>query len=190
MNDFTMFGKTGLEAAAGESTSNEKAGTVLSMDGKGINDAHAEDESIDESDTLQSTGIGTGAAAVVCAALGLLSLTGVWLAPILADRQRLIGQINGSAQSLDQQIEQIFGAAWHTTALVNGAFALAAVLLAAFVLIRARDTAPWVRMAVWGGLALGVLGLLIAGATYFDVIVALPEAPPAPVPAPSPKPSG
>ncbi|MCX4515747.1 hypothetical protein OHA27_36905 [Streptomyces sp. NBC_01619] len=184
MNDFPIFGKAGLEAVADEFPENNMRGTVLSEDGKGADGVHAADESVPP----QTTGIMAGAAAVVCAGLGLVSLTGVWLAPVLADRQRLIGQINGSTQGMEQQIEQIFGAAWHTTAVVNGAFAIAAILLAAFVLIGAKSAAPWVRMAVWGGLALGVLGLLIASGTWFDLFGDLPQVPPAPTPAP--KPSG
>ncbi|MGW3242198.1 hypothetical protein [Streptomyces sp. NPDC001070] len=116
-----------------------------------------------------------GAAAVVGAALALASLTGTWLGTVLAERRQLIGQINASSGSAAQQIEQIYGAPWHTTAAVNGGCALVALVVVAAVLLAARGAAPWVRAVAWGGLALGVLGLFVAGGMWLDLLGGLPS---------------
>ncbi|MFD0007896.1 hypothetical protein ACFVJ4_36545 [Streptomyces sp. NPDC127178] len=169
------------EAAAGNPTENEMS--VSFEDGDEITDAaQANEESAGEPATGRRTGTAVGAAAVVCVGLGLASITGTWVGTVLSERQRLIGQINSSTDGPAQQIERIFGATWHTIAAVNGAFALAAVLLAAVVLIGARSAVPWVRIAAWGGLALGVLGLLIAGGIWFDLFIGLPQVPAMPQP--------
>ncbi|MFJ9821116.1 hypothetical protein ACIRU3_38855 [Streptomyces sp. NPDC101151] len=209
MNHFAIFSKAGSRTAAGEPTENEVADTVTSQDHEvtddeqdeaqdgvqdeahdGIQDeaqdgiqeeAQAEDGPAGEPDTAPSTGIAAGVAAVVCAGLGVASLTGTWVGTVLSQRQQLDGQIHSSSASPAQQIKQIYGAAWHTVAAVNGAFALAAVLLAALVVIGAKGAAPWVRVVAWGGLALGVLGLLIAGGMWFDLFAGLPQVPAAPV---------
>ncbi|WP_431960713.1 hypothetical protein [Actinacidiphila sp. bgisy160] len=126
-------------------------------------------------------GVVPGAAAVVGAALGLASLTGTWLGTVLAERRQLVGQINASSGSAAQQIEQIYGAPWHTTAAVNGVCALACLVVLGAVLLAGRNAAPWVRGVAWGGLVLGVLGLFVAAGTWFDLFGGLPTVAQAPV---------
>ncbi|MFG2829560.1 hypothetical protein ACGFWI_19175 [Streptomyces sp. NPDC048434] len=135
-------------------------------------DAHTPDHS--------AAGIAAGAGAVVAAGLGLASVTGTWLGTTLAERSNLMGQIkvqSGKAQAADQ-ISAVYGASWHTNALVNGFFALLAVIAAAVVLTRRRAT--WVRAVAWGGLALGVLGILISAGMYLDLFGSMPTVPKAP----------
>ncbi|MCP3816804.1 hypothetical protein NLX86_01210 [Streptomyces sp. A3M-1-3] len=140
-------------------------------------EAHRGDDSAAERSV-----IGAGAAAVVGAGLGVASLTGTWVSRVVAERQMLIGQIE-TAQSATpaQQISALYGDAWHMTALVNGAFAVLALLVGLFVLARPAFGAPgrtqpvWVRSFAWGAVALGALGLLIAGLMYSDVLVSLPK---------------
>ena len=81
-----------------------------------------------------------------------------------------------------QQIAELYGDAWHSTALVNGLFALLA-LLVGVLRWSSRPSAPrgdpqpgWVRAFATAGIALGVLGVLISVGMYFDLIVALPAA--------------
>ncbi|WNI22303.1 hypothetical protein [Streptomyces sp. ITFR-16] len=132
----------------------------------------------------ESAGLGAAAAAVVAAGLGIVSLTGAWSGRVAAERETLIGQIKtSSGGSAAQQISEIYGDAWHATALVNGLFGLLALLVGVFVLVRplfgapaAHPQAGWVRAVARGGIALGVLGILIAVGMYFDLIVALPTA--------------
>ncbi|MDX6329784.1 MAG: hypothetical protein QOI83_2167 [Streptomycetaceae bacterium] len=135
-----------------------------------------EDEPIDEpaaEATATTRTMLTGAAAVVAAALGLSSLTGTWVGTLMSDREQLIGQIASQSGSSAKQIADIYGTPWHTVALFNGMFALAAIIVAGVTLLL-RPSAPWAKAVAWGALALGVLGLLIAGVMYFDVFTHLP----------------
>ncbi|MFK8909650.1 hypothetical protein [Streptomyces sp. YS-3] len=149
----------------------------------------AEDEDGDEPGdeappvTPPRTGIGAGAAAVVSAALGLASLTGTWTGKVLSERETLLGQIKtAQGGSASAQIHEIYGDSWHTTAAVNGGFALIALLVGAFVLARPAFGAPeaqpqpvWVRAVALGGLVLGAIGLLLSVGMYFDLFATLPS---------------
>ncbi|MFJ7409235.1 hypothetical protein ACIQWZ_00330 [Streptomyces sp. NPDC098077] len=129
-------------------------------------------------------GVGAGAAAVVSAALGIVALTGAWTGRVAAERETLIGQIQTSGGgSPAQQISEIYGDAWHTTALVNGVFAVLALLVGVFVLVRPAFGAPserpqptWVRAVALAGVALGAIGVLISAGMYFDLFMTLPTA--------------
>ncbi|MBK3528552.1 hypothetical protein JHN61_01700 [Streptomyces sp. MBT67] len=129
-------------------------------------------------------GVGAGAAAVVSAALGVVALTGAWSGRVAAERETLIGQIKTSGGgSAAQQISEIYGDAWHTTALVNGVFAVLALLVGIVVLVRPAFGAPadrpqpaWVRAVALAGVALGILGVLISAGMYFDLFASLPRA--------------
>lgn len=140
-------------------------------------------EGLDDTDK-ESAGLGTAAAAVVSVGLGIVSLSGAWSGRVAAERETLIGQIKtSSGGSAAQQISEIYGDAWHATALVNGIFGLVALLVGCYVLVRpafgtpsAHPQAGWVRAVAKGGIALGVIGVLVAVGMYFDLIVALPTA--------------
>ncbi|WTP81771.1 septation protein IspZ [Streptomyces sp. NBC_00178] len=137
-----------------------------------------------EAEAAASAGTGSGAAAVVAAGLGIVSLSGAWTGRVAAERETLIGQIKTSGGgSAAQQINEIYGDAWHSTALVNGLFALLALLVGVFVLVRPAFGAPsplprpgWIRSVAWAGVALGVLGVLISVGMYLDLFVGLPSA--------------
>ncbi|MFI6057301.1 hypothetical protein [Streptomyces sp. NPDC051286] len=130
------------------------------------------------------SGLGAAAAAVVATGLGVVGLTGAWPGRVAAERETLLGQIKtASGGSVAQQISEIYGDAWHSTALVNGLFALLALLVGVFALVRpafgapTRDPQPgWVRAVATAGIVLGVLGVLISVGMYFDLIVPLPTA--------------
>ncbi|MFJ7085839.1 hypothetical protein ACIQU8_21705 [Streptomyces griseus] len=153
-------------------------------------DRTAEADDADDEDpepdpfTEARRGVGAGAAAVVSAALGVVALTGAWTGRVAAERETLIGQIKTSGGgSAAQQISEIYGDAWHTTALVNGVFAVLALLVGVFVLVRPAFGVPsekpqpaWVRAVALAGVALGALGVLISVGMYFDLFVALPTA--------------
>ncbi|MFD9501478.1 hypothetical protein [Streptomyces sp. NPDC060035] len=155
-----------------------------------VGHAAAEDDDDPESDpyaeaeAAASAGVGGGAGAVVAAGLGIVSLSGAWTGRVAAERETLIGQIKTSGGgSAAQQISEIYADAWHTTALVNGLFALVALLVGAFVLLRPAFGAPsarpqpgWIRAVALAGIALGVLGVLISVGMYFDLFVSLPSA--------------
>jgi hypothetical protein len=127
--------------------------------------------------------LAAGAAAVVGAGLGLASLTGTWLSDLISERQELIGQINGQTATPEEQVATIYGTPWHTTALINGCFALAAIVVAGAVLLlpafrkTGEESPTWVRAVAVGGVALGVIGLVIAAVMWFDVFTDLPAIP-------------
>lgn len=124
-----------------------------------------------------------GSAAVLSAALGLSSIMGTSLGDMLRARKEIIGQIEASTGGGGDQVEALYGAPWHGTAVVNGIFALLAVVIggALFGLLAGRsDATSWVKAVALGGAVLGVLGFLIAGGMYFDLFGAQPELPAAP----------
>ncbi|WP_328902531.1 hypothetical protein OHR86_23775 [Streptomyces sp. NBC_00441] len=147
-------------------------------------EAVEEADDADDADEETSGRLAAASAAVVSAGLGVVGLTGAWSGRVAAERETLIGQIKtSSGGSAAQQINEIYGDAWHSTALVNGLFGLLALLVGAYVLVRPAFGAParqpqagWVRAVARGGIALGTLGVLISIAMYFDLIVALPTA--------------
>ncbi|MCX5310514.1 hypothetical protein [Streptomyces sp. NBC_00154] len=172
-----------------DKAASEAEGERAVSDGSGL-DADADRDSDpdldledDDSDRAPS-GLAAAAAAVVATGLGVVGLTGAWTGRVVAERETLLGQMKtASGGSVARQISEIYGDAWHSTALVNGIFALLAVLVGVFALVRpafgtpGKDPQPgWVRAVATAGIALGVLGVLISVGMYFDLIVALPAA--------------
>ncbi|MFJ4951633.1 hypothetical protein [Streptomyces sp. NPDC088760] len=130
-----------------------------------------------------SSGVGQGAGAVVSAALGLVSLSGGWIGTVASAREQLVGQLQtSSTASVARQIKEVYGDAWHTTALWAGLFALAALVTGVVVLVRpafgapGRPQAPWIGSVAWAGVSLGVIGLLLAVLKYSDALLGLPSA--------------
>ncbi|GAA2651197.1 hypothetical protein [Streptomyces lunalinharesii] len=141
-------------------------------------DADADDDAAEDDAAPEepaASGAAAGAGAVVAAGLGLASVTGTWLSTLLAERQTLLGQIKLQSGKATDQIATVYGAPWHTTALVNGVFAVLAMLVAAVVLTGRRPT--WVRAVAWGGLVLGLLGLIISAGMYLDLFGSMPSLP-------------
>ncbi|MEU6240282.1 hypothetical protein [Streptomyces sp. NPDC047024] len=144
------------------------------------------EESFDEDGSAaprEKTGVGQGAAAVVSAALGLVSLNGGWIGTLASARAQLIGQLQtSSSASVAQQIKAVYGDSWHATALWAGLFAVAALVTGVVVLIRpafgapGRPQAPWIKSVAWAGVSLGVIGLLLAVLKYSDALLGLPSA--------------
>ncbi|MEU9471370.1 hypothetical protein AB0D78_33040 [Streptomyces avermitilis] len=147
------------------------------------------EEADDEVDGLRAdtqegpSSVGQGAGAVVSAGLGLVSLTGSWVATVAAARETLVGQLQtSSSATVATQVKEVYGDAWAATALTGGLFALAALIVGVVVLARPAFGAPgkpqpaWIKSVAWGGVALGVIGLLLAVAKYTDIILGLPSA--------------
>ncbi|MGW2630161.1 hypothetical protein ACWC2K_12635 [Streptomyces chattanoogensis] len=133
------------------------------------------DDTGDAPETARPTGVAAGAGAVVAAGLGLASVTGTWLGTLMSERQKLVGQIGLQSGKVTDPIAAAYGTPWHATALVNGVFAVLAMIVAAVTLTQARTT--WVRAVAWGGLVLGVLGLFIAAGMYLDLFASMPAIP-------------
>ncbi|MFE7355694.1 hypothetical protein ACFU8Q_21505 [Streptomyces sp. NPDC057543] len=169
--------KDGGFTASGSEVSGSEASDFDELDD--LDDLDLEDSG------KKPSGLGSAAAAVAAAGLGVVALTGSWTGKVAAERETLIGQIKTSSggATAAQQISEIYGDAWHSTALVNGLFALLALLVGVFALVRPAFGAPspnpqpgWVRAVATAGIALGVLGVVISVAMYFDLIVPLPTA--------------
>ncbi|WEB40274.1 hypothetical protein MOV08_13945 [Streptomyces yunnanensis] len=190
--DATTKDATAEETAAEKRTDEPPAegGTTAAADTAAADAATADaatddaaataDDTADDADTPEepAASAAAGAGAVVAAGLGLASVTGTWLGTLLAERQTVLGQIKLQSGKVTDQIGAVYGTPWHTTALVNGVFAVLAMLVAAVVLTGRRPT--WVRAVAWGGLALGLLGLLISAGMYLDLFASLPSLPKAP----------
>ncbi|MFF0137942.1 hypothetical protein ACFYRN_16090 [Streptomyces sp. NPDC005227] len=167
--DATTDDVTGTEARDARAEEQDEADAAL-MDGDGTLAAE------------QATGVGQGAAAVVSAGLGIVSLTGSWVSTVAAARETLVGQLRtSSSASVAQQVKEVYGDAWATTALIGGLFALAALIVGVVVLVRPAFGAPgkpqaaWIKSVAWAGVSLGVVGLVLAVAKYSDLLLGLPS---------------
>ncbi|MCF1595632.1 hypothetical protein [Streptomyces muensis] len=147
-------------------------------------DGDEHEEVAAEATEAAPSGVGQGAGAVVSAALGLVSLSGGWLGTVASARQSLVAQLESStssSQNVSKLLETGYGDAWNATALWAGAFALAALLVGVVVLARPAFGAPgkpqpaWIKSVAWGGVSLGVIGLLLAVLKYTDVLLGLPS---------------
>ncbi|KUL61520.1 MULTISPECIES: hypothetical protein [unclassified Streptomyces] len=148
-------------------------------------DADVDAESDEEPGAAaKSAGVGQGAAAVVSVALGVVGLSGGWLGTVAGARSNIIGQLEtAQSASVAGQIQALYGDSWKITALIAGIFALAALVIGFVVLVRpafgapGKEQAPWIKSVSWAGVALGVIGLLLAIAKYSDLLLGLPSAP-------------
>ncbi|MEU9184902.1 hypothetical protein AB0D14_10105 [Streptomyces sp. NPDC048484] len=129
-------------------------------------------------------GVAMGAAAVVSAGLGIVSLTGSWVGTVAQARDSLYGQMETvQGAPVATQIKQVYGDSWNANALVAGFFALVALIAGVVVLVRPAfgnpdripAQSPWVKSVAWAGVSLGVLGLLLAALKYSDVLLAMPS---------------
>lgn len=133
--------------------------------------------------TNSGGGVLAGAGAVVATGLGLASLTGTTLTDMLHSRQEIVGQIEATTGGGGDPVEAAYGAPWHAAAVVNGIFALLALLLGGALLAlvaRKSDTSPWVRALALGAALLGSVGLAVSAGMYFDLFAAQPVVPPQP----------
>ncbi|MCF2434198.1 hypothetical protein LV779_01615 [Streptomyces thinghirensis] len=179
--------KAGTETADAEAPAGDDAGTDdAAADDAAADDAAADDVAKDDvtgaAGNEGPTGVGQGAGAVVSAGLGIVSLTGSWVGTVASARESLIGQLETSSSSdVGMLIEKGYGNAWHATALWGGLFALVALIVGVVVLARpafgapGRPQAPWIKSVAWAGVALGVIGLLLAVLKYTDILLGLPS---------------
>ncbi|WP_328447833.1 hypothetical protein OG780_13180 [Streptomyces sp. NBC_00386] len=178
--DATEAGTTG--ASADEATGTPAGAEERDEDLDEGDEADEDLAGLDDTGTGRDAGVGQGAAAVVSAGLGVVSLTGSWVATVAAARETLIGQLQtSSSASVATQVKEVYGDAWATTALVGGLFALAALIVGVVVLVRPAFGAPgkpqaaWIKSVAWAGVSLGVVGLVLAVAKYSDILLGLPS---------------
>ncbi|MEZ0068485.1 hypothetical protein ABIA32_004510 [Streptacidiphilus sp. MAP12-20] len=128
-----------------------------------------------------STGVLGGAVAIVSGALGLVSISGTFLGTVIQQRQQVLGQISGAKTTADI-LKASYNTAWHRMAEWNGLFALVALLLGAVTVfggtfLSSKQLPTWVRAVAWAGIALGLIGLFVSSAIYFDWFMAGLKAP-------------
>ncbi|MCX5404433.1 hypothetical protein OHA37_11135 [Streptomyces sp. NBC_00335] len=145
-------------------------------------DLDAEFDELDAAaDEEPSSGVASGASAIVAAGLGLVALSGSWTSRVIGERETLKGQISSAtATTTEDKIEALYGNAWHMTALFNGVLSTIALLIAVFVLARpafgtpGRTLPAWVRSVSWAAVVVAAIGVI---AFAFMYVLALPTAP-------------
>ncbi|POX63913.1 hypothetical protein C3492_09300 [Streptomyces sp. Ru62] len=175
-DETTTAGPAGEQTAGEQTAEQQAAGEITEADGGEAGDA------TEAAGGKAPSGVGQGAGAVVSAALGLVSLSGGWIGTVASAREQLVGQLRtSSTASVATQIKEVYGDAWHTTALWAGLFALAALITGVVVLARpafgtpGRPQAAWIKSVAWAGVSLGVIGLLLAVLKYSDALLGLPS---------------
>ncbi|AKN69961.1 membrane protein [Streptomyces sp. PBH53] len=187
--------ETGTAAGTGARKDDETTAAAGAPEERAVDTARPDEDAVvsaaegeGEGDTEEAagdkapSGVGQGAGAVVSAALGLVSLSGGWIGTVASAREQLVGQLRtSSTASVATQVKEVYGDAWHTTALWAGLFALAALITGVVVLARpafgapGRPQAPWIKSVAWAGVSLGVIGLLLAVLKYSDALLGLPS---------------
>ncbi|MFE9682399.1 hypothetical protein ACFYXC_23890 [Streptomyces sp. NPDC002701] len=171
--------------AAGEDEDGGPAGDRADSE---VLDAGADEDAADDTGRDAATagtgsGVAMGAAAVVSAGLGIVSLTGGWLGGVAQARSSLKGQLE-TAQGADVAAQvKVLTDSWNANALVAGFFALAALVIGVVVLVRPAfgnpdripAQSPWIKSVAWAGVALGVVGLLLAALKYSDILLGMPS---------------
>ncbi|MFJ3960249.1 hypothetical protein [Streptomyces sp. NPDC090036] len=150
-----------------------------------VTDADLDDEAFAEepAEDREPSHVGSAASAIVAAGLGIVALSGSWVAGIVSERASVAARLELSqAADANAQIAAQFVDPWHTTAMVNGIFAALALIIAIFVLALPAFSSPerilptWVRSVSWAGIGLGALGVLLFVLMYFDLLLAIPKA--------------
>ncbi|WP_405790736.1 hypothetical protein OG753_29085 [Streptomyces sp. NBC_00029] len=146
-----------------------------------VTDADLDDEAFAED--REPGHVGSAASAIVAAGLGVVALSGSWVAGIVSERASVAARLELSqAADANAQIAAQFVDPWHTTAMVNGIFSALALIIAIFVLALPAFSSPerilptWVRSVSWAGIGLGALGVLLFVLMYFDLLLAIPKA--------------
>ncbi|WP_406440888.1 hypothetical protein OHB00_35265 [Streptomyces sp. NBC_00631] len=183
-NDETATDETAVDVTKAAEAEDAQEAEQSAEETEETGDELTDDElaALAEEEPAGPSGVGQGAGAVVSVALGLVSLTGGWIGTVAAARETLIGQLQtSSTASVAKQVKEVYGDAWATTALWAGLFALAALLTGVVVLARpafgapGKPQAPWIKSVAWAGVALGVIGLLLAVLKYSDAVLGLPS---------------
>ncbi|MFI1357674.1 hypothetical protein ACH4TV_29445 [Streptomyces sp. NPDC020898] len=183
-SDDAKSGGETVDITKGEQPTETTAETEAEVEVLGDADEYEGDDLEAGAEKEGPSGVGQGVAAVVSAVLGFVSLTGSWVGTVAGAREGINGQLEmqaASSASVANQVEAIYGDAWQATALWGGIFALAALLVGVAAIARPAFGAPgkpqpvWIRSVSWAGVALGVLGLLLAVLKYTDVILGVPS---------------
>ncbi len=138
----------------------------------------------DETEEAAGSGFVSGAFGITSLVLAAASLTGGWLGTVYGARAEYNAELKAKQQSTQASLDA-FHSAWHAQAAFGGIFALAALLIGAGVLaspglLLSGRTPTWARATALGGIILGLIGLLLALLTWFNVLAPGLSAPSAP----------
>ncbi len=141
------------------------------------------DETDDDADETTGSGFVSGAFGLTSLVLAVVSLTGGWLGTVYGARAEYVAELNTKTQSTQASLDA-FHSSWHGQAALGGIFALAALLFGAGVLaspalLLSGKTPAWARGTALAGLILGLIGLLLAILTWFNILAPGLTAPPA-----------
>jgi hypothetical protein len=134
----------------------------------------AEFDEDDEDEEAANSGFVSGAFGITSLVLAVASLTGGWLGTVYGARAEYVIELKTTQQSTQASLNA-FHSSWHAQAALGGIFAIAALLVGAGVLaspsllLSGRNPA-WTRATALGGLIIGLIGLLLALLTWFNVL--------------------
>jgi hypothetical protein len=132
------------------------------------------DETDDDGEEPTGSGFVSGAFGLTSLVLAVVSLTGGWLGTVYGARSEYVAELNTKTQSTQASLDA-FHSSWHGQAALGGIFAIAALLFGAGVLaspalLLSGRTTGWAKATALGGLILGLIGLLLALLTWFNVL--------------------
>lgn len=141
------------------------------------------DEGDDDGEEPTGSGFVSGAFGLTSLVLAIVSLTGGWLGTVYGSRAEYVSELKIKTQSAQASLDA-FHSSWHGQAALGGIFAIAALLFGAGVLaspalLLSGRTPAWARATALGGLILGLIGLLLAILTWYNIIAPGLTAPPA-----------
>ena len=142
---------------------------------------HEELLEIEDDDAEESEGSGAvaGAFGLSALAFGIVSLGGNWLGTVFGSRSQYFSELHAKSATTQAQSTQIsldaFKSNWHGQAVLGGIFALAALLVGAFVLLApslllSGKSPAWARATALAGIMLGFVGLILAILVWTSVL--------------------
>jgi MFS family permease len=171
---------------SGEETETEVVSTAVSAPALAEPEQPEELVEFDEDDETEEateSGFVSGAFGITSLLLAIASLGGGWLGTVYGQRSEYLVELKTTTQSAQASLNA-FHSNWHGEAAIAGIFAIAALLvgggvLTAPALLLSGRAPAWVRATALGGIIIGLIGLLLALLTWFDVLAAGLTAPPA-----------
>lgn len=138
----------------------------------------------DDGEEAVGSGFVSGAFGLTSLVLAIASLSGSWLGAVYSARAQYDSELKAKSQSTQASLDA-FHSGWHAQAALGGIFALAALLIGAGVLaapslLLSGRSPAWARASALGGIIVGLIGLLLAILTWYNVIAAGLSAPATP----------
>jgi hypothetical protein len=133
----------------------------------------------DDADDSEGSGAVAGAFGLTALAFSIVSLGGNWLGTVFGSRSQYFSELHAKTATTQTQSTQIsldaFKSNWHGQAVLGGIFALAAILVGAFVLLSpslllSGKSPAWARATALAGIVVGAVGLLLAILVWTSVL--------------------